>query len=540
MARWRSKRVVSDFRGCVLLLLAAGGCAVHRSEPLAEGWSTTAAKPLSDAEAATRPPVEPEVRIAQADVPAAGLANPSPSVVLASHADQLPSHEIVVVADPLVAEAAVPISAAREATLQAASPRLTASPVSMASELHDGLSLEELTSIALNHNPSIQELTATTQKAAGYRSQVSLWANPTLGYQGQQLADRGTDQHLLFAEQEFVTADKLALNRRVSNEALRAQLFELEAQRQRVVTDIRIKFYEALAAQRQIELIDTFRSVTDKGYELAELRRQASEGSKIDVYQAKIQKSEIDLALKQARVRWEGLRRELAAMAGIAELPRLRLQGELPRQAQGMEWNSLAASLVSMSPEYIAAQTRIAQAQANLQRHEVQAIPNLSLQVGAGKDNGTDSGMMNVQVGAPIPLFNKNQGNIAAARAEVCRAYLEAQRIEKSIQARLAHVSREYDAALAAVQQYDAEILPSAQASLELAEEAYRAGETDFLQVLVARRTYFDSNLQYLFAQAELGAAQAKLDGYLLSGGLDEVRDGSGDASLRDLTFSQQ
>jgi cobalt-zinc-cadmium efflux system outer membrane protein len=205
-----------------------------------------------------------------------------------------------------------------------------------------------------------------------------------------------------------------------------------------------------------------------------------------------------------------------------------------------MEWNSLAASLVSMSPEYIAAQTRIAQAQANLQRHEVQAIPNLSLQVGAGKDNGTDSGMMNVQVGAPIPLFNKNQGNIAAARAEVCRAYLEAQRIEKSIQARLAHVSREYDAALAAVQQYDAEILPSAQASLELAEEAYRAGETDFLQVLVARRTYFDSNLQYLFAQAELGAAQAKLDGYLLSGGLDEVRDGSGDASLRDLTFSQQ
>ena len=90
----------------------------------------------------------------------------------------------------------------------------------------NGTTLDELVSLALNNNPAVKELAATTQKAAGYRTQVGLYANPNVGYQAQQLADRGTDQHLLFAEQEFATGGKLELNRRVQNEALRAQYYD--------------------------------------------------------------------------------------------------------------------------------------------------------------------------------------------------------------------------------------------------------------------------------------------------------------------------
>ncbi len=151
-----------------------------------------------------------------------------------------------------------------------------------------------------------------------------------------------------------------------------------------------------------------------------------------------------------------------------------------------------------------------------------------------------DSGIVNFQVGAPIPLFNKNQGNIAAARAEYCRATMEVKRIENSIRSRLAAVSREYDSSLAAVETYSSDILPSAQDSLELAEVAYKAGETSFIQVLVARRTFFDSNLQYVLAQSQLAQAKSKVDGFVLTGGLDPVVDRSGDDGLREQTFSQQ
>jgi cobalt-zinc-cadmium efflux system outer membrane protein len=196
--------------------------------------------------------------------------------------------------------------------------------------------------------------------------------------------------------------------------------------------------------------------------------------------------------------------------------------------------------MVMSSPEYQAAQVRVCRARANLDRQCIQPIPNLDVQFAAGRDNGNDSGMINLQVGAPLPIFNKNQGNIAAARAELTRASQEVQRVENGIKARLATVSGDYDSALAAVDQYRSCILPNAARGLELADLAYQSGETSFVQVLVARRTYFDTNLEYIAAQTALATARARVDGYVLSGALDAIVDESGDDSLRDLTLGQQ
>lgn len=403
-----------------------------------------------------------------------------------------------------------------------------------------GMTLEGFLSLAYANNPAIRELAATTQKAAGFRNQVGLKPNPTVGYQAMQLADEGTDQHTLFFEQEFVTGNKLQYNRAVLNETLRAQLAELEAQRQRVATDIRVKFFEVLAAQRSLELISEFSQVVEQGTEIAKLRLEAMEGSKIDLLQATIQQSEIALMKQQTQIRLEAAWKELVALAGVPDLPMAAAVGDLPATGQSLMWDALLAQIVSNSPEYQAAQIRIQRARLNLQRHNIQPQPNWVLQFAAGVDNGTDSGMMNLQLGAPLPIHNQNQGNIAAARAEYCRAVLEAERIERAIQMRLASVGGEYDQATAAAQLYSDTILPSALESLQLAETAYKAGETSFLQVLVARRTFFDSNLVYVNSQANLAQAQAKIDGFLLTGGLDEVRDESGDAALRDLTFTQQ
>ena len=177
---------------------------------------------------------------------------------------------------------------------------------------------------------------------------------------------------------------------------------------------------------------------------------------------------------------------------------------------------------------------------ANVDRQQAQAIPNLSLMVGAGRDNGTGSGMINTQVGLPLPIHNKNQGNIAAAHAEFCRASQDVRRTELSIEARIAEVGRDYESAAAAVDQYHQEILPRAQETLELAEQAYKAGEFDFLQVLIARRTFFDANLEYVTAQVSLAKASVLADGQVLVGGLETTRDTEFDSGLRDQTMSGQ
>ena len=168
------------------------------------------------------------------------------------------------------------------------------------------------------------------------------------------------------------------------------------------------------------------------------------------------------------------------------------------------------------------------------------SIPNLTLTLGAGQDNGTNSGFLNTQVGLPLPIHNKNQGNIAAAQAEFCRASQDVRRTELAIEARMAEVIRDYESSAAAVEQYHQEILPRAEETLKLAEDGYKAGEFDFLQVLIARRTFFDTNLEFVVAQVNLAKASVMIDGQVLSGGLDTTRDTEFDSGLRDQTLSGQ
>ncbi len=493
----------------ICFICLVGGCMFNkRSSPLASSYRSELGRRVPSSGAGFQATVAKE--------------QPSSSIQLASEVE------------PLNRSVSTPVVYAAMSTVEANEPIVTRTQTSQ------NMTLEQVLELALANNPAIKELAATTQKAAGFRTQVGLYANPIMGYQGAQLADRRTDQHLLFAEQEFATAGKLALNRRVLNEALRAQLQELEAQKLRVGTDIRVIFYQILAFQKQIELTEEFRGLLDKGYELAQLRLKAAEGSKIDILQTKVQRSEVDLAYRQAKAKLDAAWREMSAIAGTPDLTQTRLVGELPKQADAIVWDEMALSVVNSSPEYAAARSRVSQARAALERQGVQAIPNLTVQFGSGFDRGTNSGMMNLQVGAPIPVFNKNQGNIAAAQAEYCRAQLEAQRIENGIKARLATISRDYESSAEAMSVYTLEILPSAKEAWRLAEMAYKAGEMDFIQVLVARRTYFDSNLQYVISQAQLASAKAKADGFALSGALDAIIDRSGDDGLRGRTFSQQ
>ncbi|AMV31612.1 Cobalt-zinc-cadmium resistance protein CzcC precursor [Pirellula sp. SH-Sr6A] len=413
-------------------------------------------------------------------------------------------------------------------------------PVASTEAIADGATLEELLSLAFANNPAIKELAATTQIAAGYRTQVGLYANPMLGYQGQQLADAGTDQHLLFVQQQIITGDKRALNRAVLNEAVRAQVQELEAQKLRVATDIKTAYYDSLRIQEQLASIDQFFELLKQGVNAAEKRMQAGEGSKIDLLQTQVQVKQLELDRRQLSASLSARLREIVALAGMPNMQLQAVAGELPKLPASQDWKAVEDGLVATSPEYAAAQARIRQASAAIRRQESQPLPNLNVQFGAGVDNSTDSGMMNVQVGAPIPVFNKNQGNIAAARAEYCRAVQEAQRIDNAIRARLAIASGDYARAAEAVDMYLSELLPAAQETLDLAEGAYRAGEQDFIQLLVTRRTYFDTNLAYIAARAQLATAQAQIDGYMLTGALNAVINNSGDDSLRGLTLDQE
>ncbi|XZE42716.1 TolC family protein [Pirellulaceae bacterium SH467] len=402
------------------------------------------------------------------------------------------------------------------------------------------LRLEELEDLAIQNSPTLRQLEWSACKAAGYRQQVSLRPNPNLGYSAQQLADQGTDQHTLFLEREIVTGDKLQWSRRVVNARVRGQLSEVESQRSRILADVRTAYFQLLAARTKEAALSEFTEASRKALELTELRKQAKEGSQIDVLQASTQWNQIRMQQEQARAWANGYAAELAALVGIPQINPSEVSGQLAAPIDSIDWDSMLAQLRETNPEFQVATANLERASANLRRQNVQATPNLTFQIGAGVDNGTESGMINTQLSAPLNTHNRNQGNIAAAQADYNIAQLEVERIDRALRARVGRLSGNYESAKAALIRYREQLLPDIQQSLDLANQAYVAGETDFLEVLIIRRTYFELRLQAIDAERDLLLAQTSLENFGLTGAFDPIQDNSGDASLRDQAFSQQ
>lgn len=150
----------------------------------------------------------------------------------------------------------------------------------------------------------------------------------------------------------------------------------------------------------------------------------------------------------------------------------------------------------------------------------MEPIPNVNLQVTAQHDNATHDGIIGVQAVLPIPLWNRNQGGICEAQGDLVAAQNNVARVQLSLQQRLAGAYERYSNAKQQVDRYEKDILPDAQSSLDLVNEAYKQGEFNFLARLTAQRTYFQANLAYLDSLLQLRESSIEIDGMLLRGNL--------------------
>lgn len=404
-----------------------------------------------------------------------------------------------------------------------------------------GVTLPELEQLALDNNPAIKQASAVASMAAGIRKQVGLKPNPRIGYFADEIGDGGSaGLHGVFLSQTFVTGDKLAWNRCVIGHDVQSLVWQVEAQRYRVLTDLRQKFYEALAAQQRIELARKFRVVAEKGVAVADDRLKAGEGTSADVLQSEIQLAEVDLEIQQAEVDLRASWKRLVAIAGVPDLAHGELAGNFEIDSFEQDIEFAYRQLVSASPLLKAARSRVCRARANLRRQKLQAQPNLNAQLGVGYDDSTNDQFTKVQFSVPVSLHNKNQGNIRAAHAAYCEATQNVERLKLLVRTELARVMQRYQSAAATVSQYEEAILPKVRRTQELIGEAYAAGESDFLRVLTARKMFFDANLKYITALMNLATANAEIEGQLLSGGLTSVVTYHGGDDLRGQAFSQR
>lgn len=165
-----------------------------------------------------------------------------------------------------------------------------------------------------------------------------------------------------------------------------------------------------------------------------------------------------------------------------------------------MLWSQICAD----SPLLASARAEVERAKMQIRREQVEPIPDVQTQFSVQYDAATEYTVTNAQIGVALPVHNRNQGNISAAVAKMRRASANVNRLELSLRDRLTETYRRYSIARNQVEQYRKSILPKAEKNLELATVAYDAGEYDFLRVLTARQTMFETRVQFVSSLTDL------------------------------------
>ena len=395
------------------------------------------------------------------------------------------------------------------------------------------LRLEDLEAMAMKNNPTLAQADAGIRAAEGRRRQAGLFPNPIVGYFGEELSFRAageTSEHGVFVEQTIPLGGKLSKSRRIfAREKEQAQSLA-ETQRLRVLNSIRMLYYDALGAQRLLELRSDLSRLANEAVEITRDLYNVGQADRPDQLEIEIEAQRAEIDLLRAQNDREQVWRALAAMVNNPELKPARLVGNLEEAGTAFDQEAIILTLLRDSPEIRTAQAGVERARAVLARARAERIPDLFVRGGIAynnerldRDNRKIGAEGVIEVGVNVPIFNRNQGGIAAAEAELAIAERELDRLQLVLRSRLASAFREYRNAAQMVEKYRTQVVPMARQAYEMYLSSFRQMAAAYPQVLIAQRTLFQVEAEYARALISLRQSGVGLRGFLLSGGLDAI-----------------
>ena len=203
-------------------------------------------------------------------------------------------------------------------------------------------------------------------------------------------------------------------------------------------------------------------------------------------------------------------------------------------------------TILTRSPAVKIAQLEVTRAGIELTRSHREVVPDLSLRAGyvnnleqlgsvPPKSVGSEGF---AEVGVNLRLFNRNQGNIQAAKADQERAVLEVQRVSLVLRQLAAPTLQSYATSRAVADRYKTRTLPNARRAYQLYLQKYHEGAAAYPQVLIAQRTLFQLETSYIVTLENAWINAATLQGLLLTDGLDlPAAPGELDRAVREINM---
>ena len=270
-----------------------------------------------------------------------------------------------------------------------------------------------------------------------------------------------------------------------------------------LVQRVRTTFAQGVAARDGLALAQ---ENVERSKELARVARELVDAGKeppLRGLRAQAALARTTAALRTAEAVERNARNSLAALLGSTAAP-LELVGDasvpVPEKID---------ATITLDVALAEAQAAIARAELGQARAEGRVDPSIGLGVRHVRETG-DTGLV-ASLSVPLPIFDRNQGNIAASRSEVEAAEARVQTAHSQAVATIANARASLEAAEERLAALEGSGLSEAREALRLAELSYRSGKASLVELLDAQQAYALTQSDLIAARQERAEAAAAL-----------------------------
>jgi cobalt-zinc-cadmium efflux system outer membrane protein len=372
------------------------------------------------------------------------------------------------------------------------------------------LTMDQALETAFANNPDLAAAQWETGIAQGERQQAGLIPNPEVSWEAEDTR-RNSRTTTVMINQPIELGGKRGARIEVASRAQDAAGIELERKRNVLRADVIQAFYSSSTAQQRLLLSRQSLELAERGLRVAQGRIKSGKSSPVEGTRAEVQLSEVRLELRRAERDEASAYQRLAQVMG-APLPAFVSVGDPGRSMPTVPDSSLLLNRIGETAELRLAKLQIDQREASLGLEKAQRIPDLTVSIGSQYNERERERVNVVGLSMPIPLFNRNQGNVLAAarRTDQARDLRNASelRLRTDIQTTL----DQWMTANTEVASFNQTILPAAQSAVDTATRGFEMGKFNFLDVLDAQRTLISARTQYIQAIAEATDAWVRIE----------------------------
>lgn len=365
----------------------------------------------------------------------------------------------------------------------------------------ENLFLEQALEWAERRQPELAEARALIEAAAGRAEQAGKFPNPDGMARVEQAPfsgrTAGEAQYLAGLAQPVPLGRRLSKARETETLERERRTSQLEVRRRELHRRVHSAFATALYQEQAFQSQSKIAGSTEKAVSMARVRADAGDALPEDVARAEMELARTKVELRRTASLREQAMFSLAAAIGDPSLSVRSLAGELDATFEIPTLESLAADL-SSNPTAVAADAAVRVESARVDLARAQRIPDVKVEVLYRRLQAEKENTFDVGLSIPLPLFDRNQGRLREARAELQAAEARSRMTRNELSLRLREAHSQLTSALAASRALQTEILPRADTVLRAAEARYAAGDASLNDLLPVRRDWAAMRLTYL------------------------------------------